>query len=80
MVRCFLVGNIMTTLRIASNPLVYTPGLFAYIMQTVAPFHRAKAGELLAACNIPANLITNILRGKYQSRIEGETLVLTVEE
>ena len=70
----------MTTLNITSTGMIYSPGIFQWVMETIAPFDQTKAKELLAALNIPQNLISKILKGKYRHRIEGETLVLMIAE
>lgn len=65
-----------TQLNIASTGLIYTPGLFKYIIEGVMPFQKKKAKELLAALGIPAEFIPAIIKGKYEKKIEGETLIL----
>ena len=67
-----------TQLNIASNGLIYTPGLFKYIMEGVLPFQKKKAKELLAALGIPAEFIPAIIKGKFEQKVEGETLVLVI--
>lgn len=67
-----------TQLNIASTGLIYSPGVFKFIVQGVLPFDKKKAKELLAALGIPAQFIPAIIKGKYEQSIEGETLVLVI--
>jgi hypothetical protein len=43
----------MKTYRIASTPLIFTPGVFRWIIETVRPFDVPKAAELFAALGLP---------------------------
>ena len=65
-----------TTLNIHSTGLIYSPGLFRYIVQGVLPFDEAKARELLAAFGVPDEFVENIVLGRFEQETDGETLVL----
>ena len=68
----------MTTLNVHSTSLIYSPGLFDWIMHHGANQRKRKA-ELLEALGIPADFIGPILKGQYDKRVDGETLVLTIK-
>jgi hypothetical protein len=72
----------MTTLRIHSTDLIYSPGMFRWIEQALLP-DKAQSMELkldlLAAMGIPEDFHLATLGGEYVSRTEGETLVLTFD-
>jgi len=65
----------MTTLNIHSNGLIYAPGFFRWVMAGNKTHQR----KFLAALGIPSDLVKPIMQGKYTSREDGETLILTVE-
>jgi len=67
----------MTTLNIHSTGLIYSPGLFAWIMAHSKREKKRKV-ELLLALGVPAEYVEPILAGEYEQRTEGETLVLTL--
>lgn len=66
------------TLNIHSTGLIYSPGMFNWIMHG-AKQDKRKTKELLAALGIPAEFIPRIMQGQYSTATEGETLVLTLE-
>lgn len=67
-----------TTLNIHSTGLIYSPGMFEWIMHHGKGQKRRKA-ELLAALGIPAEYVEPIIKGQYDKRVEGETLVITMK-
>lgn len=68
----------MTTLNIHSTGLIYSPGLFSWIVQAVLPFDEPKARELLEAFGIPHQYVEEIVLGRFETETEGETLVLHI--
>lgn len=72
----------MTTLRIHSTNLIYSPGMFRWIEQALLP-DKSQSMELkldlLAAMGIPEDFHLATLGGEYVSRTEGKTLVLTFD-
>jgi len=67
-----------TTLNVHSTGLIYSPNVFEWIMAHGKGQHQRKR-QLLAALGIPDEFIAPILKGQYDKRIEGETLVLTMK-
>jgi len=67
-----------TTLRIHSNPMIYSIGLFRWIEEAIMPFDDDQARKLLDALGIRSDLIDPILEGKYKKECEDETLVLHI--
>jgi hypothetical protein len=67
----------MTTLHIHSTGLIYSPGLFRWIVEGFKR-DKPKARELLLALGVPTEYVAPILAGKYQQHTEGETLVITL--
>lgn len=65
-------------LNLHSTTLIYSPGLFAWIVETVLPFDTPKATELLLALGIPQQYVEPILAGQYDTRIKNETLIITI--
>jgi hypothetical protein len=70
----------MTTLRIASTSLVYSPGLFRWIEDSIMPHDDKKAAEFLDALGVRPDLIPVVISGAYKKKTEGETLILEIEE
>lgn len=72
----------MTTLRIHSTDLIYSPGMFRWIEQALLP-DQSQTMELkldiLSAMGIPEELHLATIGREYVSRTEGETLVLTFD-
>lgn len=64
-------------LNVHSTNLIYSPGVFAWIVETVMPFDTPKAQELLLALGIPQQYVEPILAGQYDTRTEAETLIIT---
>ncbi len=72
----------MTTLRIHSTPLIYSPGMFRWLEQALLPDASQPMElklDLLAAMGIPDDFHLATLAGEYVSRTEGETLVITYD-
>ena len=67
-----------TTLNVHSTGWIYTPNVFEWIMAHSKSQHKRKR-ELLAALGIPDEFIAPILKGQFEKRVEGETLVLTIK-
>jgi hypothetical protein len=69
-------------LKLHSNPMIYSPGVFRYIEETMIPFkqHKGSARMMLAALGIPKQFIAPILARQFAKSLEGDTLVLTIEE
>jgi hypothetical protein len=66
----------MTTLHIHSTGLIYSPGLFAWIVQAVLPHDDKRARELLEAFGVPVEFIEDIVLGRFETETDGETLVV----
>lgn len=43
----------MKTYRIASAPMIHSPGVFRWIIEAIRPFDVSKARELFAAMGLP---------------------------
>jgi len=74
----------MTTLRIHSTPLIYSPGMFRWLEVVMKDNDTNRVSpelklELLAAMGIPEEFHLATIGGEYMSRTEGETLVLTFD-
>lgn len=71
----------MTTLRIHSTDLIYSPGMFRWLEQLFKDPKQPEDLKLdfLEAMGIPEELHAATLGGEYLSRTEGETLVLTYD-
>jgi hypothetical protein len=74
----------MTTLRIHSTPLIYSPGMFRWLEHMAntakpAPGTDVLCFEIMAAMGIPDDFHLATLAGEYVSRTEGETLVITYD-
>jgi len=65
-------------LNLHSTSLIYSPGVFAWIVETVMPFDTHRATELLLALGIPQQYVEPILAGQYDTRIKDETLIITI--
>lgn len=73
----------MTTLRIHSTPLIYSPGMFRWLEQALLPDSSQSMElklDLLSAMGIPEEFHLATLGREYVSRTEGETLVLTFDQ
>ena len=68
----------MTTLNVHSTGLIYSPGLFDWIMAH-RPNQAKRKAELLAALGIPDEFIEPIIKGQYDKRVDGETLVINIK-
>jgi hypothetical protein len=66
------------TLNVHSTGLIYSPGIFDWIMAHGSRQHKRKR-ELLAALGIPEEFIQPIIKGNFDKRVEGETLVITIK-
>lgn len=72
----------MTTLRIRSTELIYSPGMFRWIEQALLPDKTQSMElklDLLSAMGIPEEFHLATIGREYVSRTEGETLVLTFD-
>ena len=72
----------MTTLRIHSTPLIYSPGMFRWIAEALLPDEKQTMElklEMLSAMGIPEELHLATLGGEYVTRTEGETLIITYD-
>lgn len=75
-------ANTMTTLRIHSTPLIYSPGMFRWLEQALLPDQNQAIElklDLLSAMGIPEELHLATIGREYVSRTEGQTLVLTFD-
>lgn len=72
----------MTTLRIHSTPLIYSPGMFRWIEQALLPDPGQTMElklDMLSAMGIPEEFHLATIGREYTKRTEGETLVLTYD-
>ena len=71
----------MTTLRIHSTELVYSPGFFAWLEQLLKDPKQDEALKLdfMSAMGIPEEFHLATLGREYVSRTEGDTLILTYD-
>lgn len=71
----------MTTLRIHSTELIYSPGMFRWLEQLFKDPKQPEELKLefLAAMGIPEDLHLATMAGEYVSRTEGRTLVITYD-
>lgn len=72
----------MTTLRIHSTPMIYSPGMFRWIAEALLPDDKQSMElklEMLAAMGIPEELHLATLGREYVTRTEGETLIITYD-
>lgn len=69
----------MTTIRIASTPMIYSIGLFDWIEKAILPFDADQAQKLLRALGIPLDCIKSIVNGDYAKSNDGETLILKIK-
>ena len=69
-----------TTIRIASNAMIYSIGFFRWIEECIMPFDDNKAREFLNALGIRSDMIEPILHGQYTKKADGETLILEIEQ
>lgn len=72
----------MTTLRIYSTDLIYSPGMFRWLEQALLPDPGQTMElklDLLSAMGIPEEFHLATLGREYVSRTEGQTLVLTYD-
>jgi|APGre2960657373_1045057.scaffolds.fasta_scaffold43874_5 hypothetical protein len=67
-----------TTLKIASNDMIYSIGLFRWIEEAIMPFDDVNAAKLLDGLGIRDDLIEPILKGDYTKSTEGETLIINI--
>lgn len=67
-----------TTLKIASNDMIYSIGLFRWIEEAIMPFDDVNAAKMLDGLGIRDDLINPILRGEYETSTEGETLIINI--
>jgi hypothetical protein len=67
-----------TTLKIASNEMLYSIGFFRWVEEAIMPHDDKTAIKLLDALGIRDDLIGPILKGDYQKETEGETLILHI--
>ena len=72
----------MTTLRIHSTDLIYSPGMFRWLEEALLP-DKTQSMELkldmLSAMGIPEDFHLATLGREYVRRTEGDTLVLTFD-
>lgn len=72
----------MTTLRIHSTDLIYSPGMFRWLEQALLPDPGQPMElklDLLSAMGIPEEYHLATIGREYTSRTEGQTLVLTFD-
>jgi hypothetical protein len=50
----------MKQYRIASTPMIHSPGVFRWIIETVRPFDVPKAQELFAAMGLPEEVAARL--------------------
>jgi hypothetical protein len=67
-----------TTLKIASNDMIYSPGFFRWIEEAIMPFDDVNAAKMLDGLGIRDDLIEPILRGEYEKSTDGETLIINI--
>ena len=75
----------MTTIRIHSTPMIYSPGMFRWLEAIMKDNDPKRVSpelklELLSAMGIPEDFHLATLGGEYVSRTEGQTLVLTFDQ
>jgi hypothetical protein len=66
--------------RIASTPLIHSPGIFRWIVETVRPFDRPKALELFAAMGLPENVAARLAESDPSVSLsyEGDFVIVEV--
>ena len=72
----------MTTLRIHSTNLIYSPGMFRWLEQALLPDTTQSMElklDLLSAMGIPEEFHLATLGREYVTRTEGETLIITYD-
>jgi hypothetical protein len=68
----------MTTYRIASTAMIYTPGVLNWIVEAVTPFDRPRAIDLLEALGLPLNAAEAVADGNAKISTEDEMAVVEV--
>jgi len=66
------------TYRLLSTPFCYTPGVLRWVIESVAPFDRAKALEFLAALGLPEDAAATVANGGADITLEGETAIINI--
>lgn len=68
----------MNRYRIASTPMIHTPGVFRWIVEAIRPFDIPKARELFAALGLPETVAAMLADSdpRITWQVEGETLIL----
>jgi hypothetical protein len=49
----YTIADIMKRYRIASTPMIHSPGVFQWIIDAIRPFDKPRARELFAAMGLP---------------------------
>lgn len=72
----------MKTYRIQSTPLIHSPGVFRWIIETVRPFDIPKAAELFAAMGLPEDIAGRLAESDPLIAVsyDGETVIVEVRE
>ena len=56
-------------LRLASTPMIHSPGVIRWIMATIAPFDQPKAAELFEAMGLPTHDAAALAKNPNAARI-----------
>lgn len=68
--------------RIISSPLIHSPGVFRWIIETVRPFDIPKARELFAAMGLPDEVAGRLAESDPGVSVtyDGETVIVEIIE
>lgn len=72
----------MKTYRTQSTPMIHSPGVFRWIIETVRPFDTPKATELFAAMGLPEDIAGRLAESDPLISVsyDGETVIVEVRE
>jgi hypothetical protein len=68
----------MKQYRIASTPMIHSPGVFRWILETIRPFDVPKAQELFAAMGLPEEVAARLAESDPGVSVtyDGETVIV----